>query len=383
MFTLSAALLGALLLEVLSFVGVRILAEQPDVIRSETHLFDAHRNHRLNPVFQLSEAARDKLHSDDGFRHSRPLELQKPSGTVRVLVLGTSALYGIGSRAPYPERPALANDETITYHLERFLNQRLQAESHAVQVEVINAGVSAYHTFHHLIYLNSALLAYQPDVVVNLDGHNDFYAETLEDRWNQYAYSTSILIDQYNGRTFYMSALTTTRALAPYSNFFNLVERLFRRSWYRKVDQPLIHTPSRPVQRSPLSAMDVARQSYLLDLWQIHRLGEYAGYHHCVFLQPEILLEQESHLSPADQELRRITVQHTTPNRSERMQAIRAQLPALFEEYTIPFHDIGELAGENSQDRDLYIDYCHLTPAGAELVAQRMLDVVYALVVAE
>ena len=374
--------LGALVMEGLSLLALSMIAQQSDVIRSETHLFDAHRNHRLNPRFQLSAAARDKIHSEDSLRSGHVVDLQAPKKTVRILLLGTSALYGIGSRSPYPDHPALANDETISAYLERSIRGRLVERDAEWDVEVINAGVSAYHTFHHLVYLNSDLLQYHPDVVINLDGHNDFYAQEIHDRWNEYAYSTSILVDEYNGRSFYLCALTGTRSLAPYSNFFNLLERVFRRSWYRKVDQPLVHTPNKSSLLSQPEGgfADVARETYLRDLWQIHQLGKYADYQHCVFLQPEILLEDTNSLTESDREIRRITVDHTPENRAEDMQSIREQLPDLFAEAGIPFYDIGELAAGNAQADDLYLDYCHLTPSGAALTAERMADVVYAMV---
>lgn len=381
-FSLVAFGLALALVEALSYAALLVIAKQPDVIRSETHLFDAHRNHRLNPAFQLSDAPRDRLHAQDGLRQSQVTALRAPPQTVRVLVLGTSALYGIGARAPYPDHPPLANDQTITFHLERLLQERLVEKNLPYDVEVINAGVSAYHTFHHLVYLNSDLLAYRPDVVINLDGHNDFYADALHDRWNEYAYSTSILVDQYNGRSFYLSALTTIRAAAPYSNFFNLAERVFRRTWYRKVDQPLEHTPHQThADLAALSgASSVGEQSFVRDLWQIHQLGEYAGYEHCVFLQPEVLLEDPQRLSSNDQRIRDITVEQTPPGRADHMQSVRRQLPAVFAEHSIPFHDVGELGPHREPDVDLYIDYCHLTPSGAELTAEQMLGPVFDLV---
>ena len=76
--------------------------------------------------------------------------MAKPAGVFRVFVLGGSALYGIGvqSGTTYPLHPTLANDETITFFLERELNARVRAAGLDVQVEVVNAGVTAYQTFH-------------------------------------------------------------------------------------------------------------------------------------------------------------------------------------------------------------------------------------------
>ncbi len=51
LFTALALLLALLVIEFSSFVILRLCATQADVYFSETALFDAHRNHRLNPDF--------------------------------------------------------------------------------------------------------------------------------------------------------------------------------------------------------------------------------------------------------------------------------------------------------------------------------------------
>lgn len=210
-------------LELTAFLTLWMIADELNPQRSETHLFDAHRNHRLNPEFPG--------HSRDGFRSDKPIPREKPPRTIRIIALGTSALYGIGSREPYPQHRSLHNDETITAQLQRILNQRLDAENAGFRVEVINAGVSAYRTFHHLVYLNSRLLDYKPDIVINIDGYNDFYKDQLDDPWNRYAYSTSVLVDQHNRRTLFLPILTFSRSAARFSFTFNLAERILRRVW--------------------------------------------------------------------------------------------------------------------------------------------------------
>jgi lysophospholipase L1-like esterase len=42
----------------------------------------------------------------------------------------------------------------------------------------------------------------------------------------------------------------------------------------------------------------------------------------------------------------------------------------------VPYTDIGSLAQGTGERGQLYIDYCHLTPAGARRVAERMLPAV-------
>ena len=384
LFALAALLIAAAFVELASFVVLKVFATQPDVYSSESGLFDAHRNHRLNPAFQLP-GEKGRLHSPDGFRRDATVPIEKPAKTIRVIALGTSALYGIGASAPYPTHRPLFNDETITGVLETSLNQRLSGSGSEFRVEVINAGVSAYQTFHELMYLNADLLEYSPDIVINIDGHNDFYGTELNDRWAEYSYSTSILVDDYNGRSFFLPWLTGVRALAPYSNFFNLVEKANKRVWYlTKVEKPLPNTPHREtpsLEDFEANICRVADRTFLRDLWQIHQLRRRQGYDHCVFLQPEIVLESTEALTEHDQKIQRITIEHMSDEGPEIICRVREILPSRFQSEQIPFYDVSQLTPLNTAGEDLYIDYCHLTPAGARLVAEQIEEVLFPMVV--
>ena len=385
---IALTILGVIVLvEVVSYGVVRALAKQSHVVRADTHLFDAHRNHRLNPQFRFSDARKSRIHSPGGFRRDTPVSVDKPEGTLRIIAMGTSALYGIGAGAQYPYHRPLFNDETITYFLEKRIRERLRSDGIDFDVEVVNAGVSAYKTFHQLVYLNSDLLDFSPDIVINIDGHNDFYADTPTDRWNTYAYSTSILVDEFNGRTFFLPFFTFTRALAPYSNFFNLVERLCKRAWYAtRVEKELRHTPHRTFtvsNDSRSNVREVARRGYLRDLWQIHNLSKHEGFDHYVFLQPEIVFESNELLSESDKRLQEITLNVAGGNAVEEMKKIRMMLPSLFKEQDIPFFDTSELSPSNRREEDLYIDYCHLTPAGSKIAAEGILEILYPRIVAK
>jgi hypothetical protein len=383
MFALTALLIAAVLVELSSLAVLQFFATQPDVYSSESGLFDAHRNHRLNPAFQLP-GEKGRLHSPDGFRRDTPVPVEKPEQTVRVIALGTSALYGMGASVPYPVHRPLYNDETITGVLETSLNKRLAESGSDFRVEVINAGVSAYQTFHELMYLNADLLEYDPDIVINIDGHNDFYETELNDRWSEYSYSTSILVDEYNGRSFFLPWLTGVRAMAPYSNFFNLVEKANKRVWYlTKVEQPLPNTPHRetpPLEDFEANVAEIARRTFLRDLWQIHQLGRRQGYDHCVFLQPEVVLETPGALTGHDREIQKITIERMPDGAPENARRIHRLLASLFEAEGLPFHDVSALAPINDANEDLYIDYCHLTPAGARLVAEQIEAVLFPMV---
>jgi lysophospholipase L1-like esterase len=64
------------------------------------------------------------------------------------------------------------------------------------------------------------------------------------------------------------------------------------------------------------------------------------------------------------------------------MKRARARFATLFGERGIPFSDVATIAEDAGRRDQLYLDYCHLSPRGAEAVAERMLPVVVAKVLA-
>ncbi|HET6203245.1 MAG TPA: GDSL-type esterase/lipase family protein [Planctomycetota bacterium] len=103
-----------------------------------------------------------------GFR-SKPFADRKPRGAFRLFLLGGSTAVGYGIRS---------NAETITGQLLRGLESRFPDRP----FEVVNAAVSGYTSTQELILLHTKVLGWRPDVVVVLDGRNDFYFSTSP-RW--------------------------------------------------------------------------------------------------------------------------------------------------------------------------------------------------------
>ena len=81
-FALSALVIAFVFVELASLVVLKVFATQPDVYSSESGLFDAHRNHRLNPAFRLP-GEKGRLHSPDGFRRDTAVSIEKPAKTDR------------------------------------------------------------------------------------------------------------------------------------------------------------------------------------------------------------------------------------------------------------------------------------------------------------
>ncbi len=99
--------------------------------------------------------------NESGFRIAAPetfLPKCKPSGTVRVAMLGGSTVYS-------------GTDFTVT--LPGALQRELNARFPGAAVEVINAGIISAIARQQLIHLITSVVDYNVDIVVNYDGIND------------------------------------------------------------------------------------------------------------------------------------------------------------------------------------------------------------------
>jgi len=94
-----------------------------------------------------------------GFRGDN-FPIEKPENTYRIFVLGGSTTFGsIGE----------LDNQTWPYYLQEKINN----ESFAFKVEIINAGVGSGDSFTETKLIKSKILNFQPDMVIVYDGIND------------------------------------------------------------------------------------------------------------------------------------------------------------------------------------------------------------------
>jgi lysophospholipase L1-like esterase len=98
------------------------------------------------------------------FRYARELETPKPAGVCRIFLLGGSTAFGSG---------ASSNDTTIGGYLEKYLNER--SDQYGWRFEVITAASSGWATTNERILIENRLVELEPDVVLEVSGHNDAF----------------------------------------------------------------------------------------------------------------------------------------------------------------------------------------------------------------
>jgi len=119
----------------------------------------------------------------EGFR-SPPLG-PKPPGTYRVIALGDSCTFGIVGRGTGPEWRYIS--DPYAQRLQELANRAPGGR----RVEVINAGVPGYNTYHGVMLMRTVLRGLHPDLVTIRYGWNDHFMSPWGQGHNAYREPTN------------------------------------------------------------------------------------------------------------------------------------------------------------------------------------------------
>lgn len=114
--------------------------------------------YELTPYWELNHDTLYEKFNSHGFR-SPEVEKVKPENHFRIIITGSSIVYGRTS-----------NKHTISSMLEKKLNE-IYGEK--ITVEVINAGVPGYNSFHILRQFDDKLKSFSPDLIINYQFFTD------------------------------------------------------------------------------------------------------------------------------------------------------------------------------------------------------------------
>lgn len=332
--------------------------------------FDAYKN--LLPARNFVET-RGIRHNSEGFRRTTDVSRAKPTGTYRIFLMGASTAYGLGGLWPHLQREyaVVDNSETIDAYLERYLNAALPG----IQVEVINAAITSTWTHHHLIYLNQTILKYDPDIVLFLDGYNDFYQyDRNHDQFASYSYNLPSRIIM-GDPTFYSFLYMNGWWLFRKSAFVHLVGRRLR------VVRRLLSPAPEQVPIDVAKAMEALEQVFPNNALKMHRRSglilKDEGVIPVFLLQPMLILERDRQtMTEMEQSLFDFNVQSTRPNYEELMhrsvEFVRAREEEMAGETGAHFFDLTGIF--KTVRGQIYTDYAHLTPHGNSVLARYVAD---------
>jgi hypothetical protein len=362
-------------LEVSARVGLRLLRGF-DGKHLYQYAFDPYKNILPTPDFVDTRGVR---HNSVGFRRSSEVSVGKPPGTYRVFLMGASTAYGLGGLWSHLQREyaVLDNTETIDAYLEGILSDSLPG----VKVEVINAAITSTWTHHHLIYLNQRILRYDPDMVLFLDGFNDFfYIDPRHDQFASYSYSMPSRV---------ILGDPTLKALAYANGWW-----LFRKSAAAHVGSRALSAVKLALARQPEpppldvdSAMAGLRATFPRNALKMHeRSGlilQAEGVRAVFLLQPLLILERNRAGMPSiERQLFEFNVSSYRPNYEEFMHRavpyIREAENAMAARVGGTFLDLNGLF--DGTEAQIYTDYAHLTPLANRMVADRISRTVLPLI---
>ena len=315
-------------------------------------------------------------HNSVGFRRSSEVSRTKPANTYRIFLMGGSTAYGTGGLWPHLQRDfaVLKNSETIDAYLERILAEALPGK----KVEVINAAVTSTWTHHHLSYLNQTILGYDPDMVLFLDGYNDFFHVNPDhDQFGSYLYTTQasgILGEPTVGALARANAWWLYRRSA-----LAFVTLRSLRTLKLVVTAPFVERNRQPmnVDRALANLEQVFPRSALSMQRRMALILRDAGVVPVFMLQPMLILERDRKPMPEmEQRLFAFNVESYLPNYEQfihrAVAMVNARETAMATELGAQFIDLTGIYG--GVEEQIYTDYVHLTPRGNELLARHVAE---------
>ena len=360
-------LFGISVLEVASYSYLRVV-EGYDGNHLMTYEFDEYKNIQPTPNYHNTNGVH---HNAQGFREDSDISREKDANTYRIFIMGGSTAYGLQSMSKFGQEKysIIRNNETIDTYLEEYLRGKAGHKN----VEVINAAITSQYSHHHLIYLNQTILKFHPDMVVFIDGFNDYF---------QYAKGFDQFRDYgYQERAHLYLGPPTIEAWAGYTGWW-----LFRKSHF-------IHVASKTLRPIWVSIRSIGGKRARIDVEDaLHNLEANAKANFLkmvernslilrhedvvpVFvLQPELAFKQSKVLSPLEQQIYAELDQQWQENFVEFKNRARPLVVDYLQKSTTRtgsvFLDMTDIFG--GFDGDVYTDYCHLTPMGNKLLAERI-----------
>ena len=347
--------------------------------------FDPYKNILPTPNYR---DLRGVTHNSVGFRRQQEVSVVKPEGTLRVFLMGASTAFGTGGLWSHidPEYPVLDDSETIDAYLEDILQDAFPDR----RVEVVNAAIASIWVHHHLIYLNQAILGYDPDMVLFLDGFNDhFFFGSDHDQFARYAYGEQSRV---------IMGPPTLRALASMNGWWLFRKSAFAHAVIRSARSARLLLSPPPEQHpievpEALARLEVNFERNALAMMERSALIlRHEGIPSLFMLQPQLILERgRPGMVQLEERLFEFNVESTLPNYEEFMrqaapwvaQRSNEALTALGADYL----DLSGLYWDGSVPGQVFTDYAHLTPAANERlareVAQRIIPTLAGLVRSE
>lgn len=340
---------------------------------------DPWRQYKLIPNVKIYNRKTEKIMiqtNKQGFRRNGNIKKDKPRNIYRIFILGGSTAFSSISSAYFPYY-AVHNNETIDYFLEKYLNSK----SNKLKYEVINAALPGYNNSNHYVHLMQKIFLYNPDLIIFIDGHNDYYSTSEygfkpnhynNKKWLDYLFLPDIeafifIFDRY---------LLYKSYLYHYFRHQRPIETAFKKN-YEKMIKVGIPNEKKFVPEN----FEKCKKHYNNFLKKIiishYLLCKQRNIKIGIFLQPQLLFnyprkltEEENLIYQLNLFYRKGDIQKEFFNRMHLF--LVDELDKLSKKYRFIFSDLSE-AVKNEKEQ-IYTDDCHLSVKANKLIAKFISD---------
>jgi lysophospholipase L1-like esterase len=267
--------------------------------------------------------------------------MEKPDGRFRIVVLGGSAAWGLGSTA---------DERSLPGRLEAHLRERNPSR----ELEVINAGQPGYTSGQELIYFHRLISRMNPDLVLLFDGYNDIDAD-LHNSQPGWPENANILRARYDASFSKTRLSQEFLDLLRSSRFLHLASQKLGAS-----------SPAGEASGETLAAPEVTAMNYVHNVKALARLASPAPV--WVALQPVVATVRKP-LAPEEREIL-AAKEKIIPGYTERVRRTYRRIEEQLRAAAIPFLDLNAALGE--QPRLLFADECHFGDEAADDLAGRI-----------
>ncbi|MDA0323258.1 MAG: hypothetical protein O2923_11165 [Verrucomicrobia bacterium] len=287
-----------------------------------------------------------------GCRGTSPITLEKPTNTVRIIVLGGSST----------ENPFVGDGDTWPEKLE----QKLNAASEGVRVEVINLGAIGFTMARSVRNLELRGLLFSPDIVITYHAFNDFiqgFSRKYRARLNwQENYQ------DYEGRQVSdLEGLLCKSAI---------LDRLGREWYYRRGrrrEEYLLRYWRAPVHVNP--AVEGVEDDFIQSLAALKKMTDQHGCKLVVAIQANAVRSQPSQdLITRDYDLFSNTLDGQCIDWDVYVRGFAHMRHAQIKFAELAGVDWIDVEARVSKDLKHFIDLVHLTDTGTEAVATALGD---------
>ncbi|WP_447987241.1 hypothetical protein [Nitrospira sp. Nam74] len=330
------------------------------------HLVDFYRFYRVNPDYRTATVRINAA----GFRNDEEIATAKPANIKRIVMMGGSTVWG--SDAHYPFSGSIDNRDTIAGQLERILNARAEARNETTRVQVINAGTVGYVLFQNLIHFNHHVAAFNPDIVIAMDGHNDLDALVLQIQPYHHR-NEGPLARAVNEPTVSDVIRQIIKFGEDHSLFIRKASTRVRELAWRYALEGQF---KKQFDRIPSEA-EIERwlNDYETTVRRLDASARIGGARALFVVQAEACGERHKSMTPEEVRIQQYWNYYTWLHTTGRDRLID-RLKQATSRHGIWFSDISDVFKEEKDQA--YLDYTHLTSRGAHIVATRLADVIEA-----